>query len=168
MEIMRKILLICISIFCLVGCDYSSKNIAKDKLKDQPVHAYLGGNLKLVYAENSGGLLSLGNELPNKLKLVIFKILVALVMCLLFIYLVYKKAIRKGTFVALLLILSGGLGNLIDRITNDGKVVDFMIMSLFNFHTGIFNIADVYVTTGVIILILSEVVIRKNFKIITS
>ena len=159
---MKKILLICLSIFCLVGCDYSSKSIAKDNLKDQPVHSYLGGNLKLVYAENSGGMLSLGDTLPYKLKLVIFKILVALVMCFFFIYILYKKAIRRGTLVGLILIISGGLGNLIDRIMNDGKVVDFLIMSLYNFHTGIFNIADMYVTAGVIILILSEVVIRKN------
>ena len=161
---MKKILLICLSIFCLVGCDYSSKSIAKDNLKGQPVHYYLSGNVKLVYAENSGGMLSLGNELPSKLKLVIFKILVALVMCFLFIYILYKKAIRKGTLVALILILSGGLGNLIDRIMNDGKVVDFIIMSLYNFHTGIFNIADVYVTAGVIILIFSEILISPTLR----
>jgi len=156
--------LICLSIFCLVGCDYSSKSIAKDNLKGQPVHYYLSGNVKLVYAENSGGMLSLGNELPSKLKLVIFKILVALVMCFLFIYILYKKAIRKGTLVALILIISGGLGNLIDRIMNDGKVVDFIIMSLYNFHTGIFNIADVYVTAGVIILIFSEILISPTLR----
>jgi len=161
---MKKILLICLSIFCLVGCDYSSKSIAKDNLKGQPVHYYLSGNVKLVYAENSGGMLSLGNELPSKLKLVIFKILVALVMCFLFIYILYKKAIRKGTLVALILIISGGLGNLIDRIMNDGKVVDFIIMSLYNFHTGIFNIADVYVTAGVIILIFSEILISPTLR----
>ncbi|MFA6979224.1 MAG: signal peptidase II [Ignavibacteriaceae bacterium] len=161
---MKKILLICLSIFCLVGCDYSSKNIAKDKLKGQPVHSYLGGNIELVYAENSGGLLSLGNDLPNNLRVLIFKIFVTLAMCLLFFYTVLKKGIRKWSLVALILIISGGVGNLIDRIMNEGKVVDFIVMSLNNFHTGIFNIADVYVTIGIIILIFSEIVISPTIR----
>ena len=50
---MKKILLICLIVFCPVGCDYSSKSIAKDKLKGQPVLSNLGGDVKLVYAENS-------------------------------------------------------------------------------------------------------------------
>lgn len=45
---MRKILLICLSIFCLVGCDYSSKSIAKDKLKGKPARPYLSGNLMML------------------------------------------------------------------------------------------------------------------------
>jgi len=156
--------LICLSIFCLVGCDYSSKSIAKDKLKGKPVHSYLGGNIELVYAENSGGMLSLGNDLPNNLRVLIFKIFVAIVMCLLFFYGVFKRGIRKWSLVALILIISGGVGNLIDRIMNEGKVVDFIVMNLYNFHTGIFNIADVYVTTGIIILIFSEIVISPTIR----
>lgn len=164
MRIMRRIILICLSIFCLVGCDYSSKNVAKSELKDKPTHAYLGGNVKLVYAENSGGMLSFGNRLPNNLRIIIFKIFVAIVICLLFFYTILKKGIRKGSLFALILIISGGVGNLIDRIMNEGKVVDFILLGVYNFHTGIFNIADVYVTTGIIILIISEIVFSSTLR----
>ena len=46
-------------------------------------------------------------------------------------------------------IFSGGIGNIIDRIMFDRHVVDFMNLGVNNLRTGIFNFADVYVTTGV-------------------
>jgi signal peptidase II len=54
------------------------------------------------------------------------------------------------------LIISGGIGNLLDRVFNQGKVIDFIILSIGNIHTGIFNIADFYITSGVLLLIIFE------------
>ena len=48
------------------------------------------------------------------------------------------------------LIISGGLGNIIDRIQFDRHVTDFMNIGFRNFRSGIFNFADVYITIGVI------------------
>jgi signal peptidase II len=156
MKILRKILLICISIICLVGCDYTSKKVAKVELKDQPVHTYLAGNLQFVYAENSGGMLSTGSKLEEKTRIVIYKYFVALMLILLFIFLIREKRSGKWRTIGLVLILSGGIGNLLDRFTNDGKVVDFIVVSMFNCHTGIFNIADLYITIGIIVIIVSS------------
>jgi signal peptidase II len=47
----------------------------------------------------------------------------------------------------------GGLGNLIDRITNEGRVVDFVSLGLGPVRTGFFNVADVAVLAGAMLLL---------------
>jgi signal peptidase II len=158
MDPFKKIILIIISVSCLVGCDASSKYIAKKELKGRIGISYLNGIIQLMYAENSGGMLSFGHELPSKIKYLIFQIFVSLMVVLLFVLLTVKKDLKKLQVVSVLLFLSGGLSNLIDRITNSGRVVDFMVINIGNFHSGIFNIADIYITAGVIILIISSFV----------
>ena len=64
-----------------------------------------------------------------------------------------KKNINNKIFViSLSLIISGALGNLIDRIFR-GYVVDFISFTLFNKEMAIFNIADIFITIGVTILL---------------
>ena len=62
-------------------------------------------------------------------------------------------------FISLILVLVGGFGNLIDRIFR-GHVIDFININLFNFP--VFNMADIYITVGAIILL---IVIIKQFFI---
>lgn len=57
------------------------------------------------------------------------------------------------TVVAWSLVLSGGLGNLVDRIINDGRMIDVMNIGIGSLRTGIFNVADVYITVGVVVLV---------------
>ena len=63
----------------------------------------------------------------------------------------------------LALILSGAIGNLIDRLLY-GKVVDFLDLMIGNFHWYIFNIADSSVTIGMILFIIHSIYIepKKN------
>jgi signal peptidase II len=51
------------------------------------------------------------------------------------------------------LIIGGGFGNLLDRFLNDGAVIDFMNLGLGWLRTGIFNVADMAITGGVIFLL---------------
>lgn len=161
MTMIKKIVLVSLSIFCLVGCDYTSKKVARDTLKDTSGHSYLGSSLQLVYVENPGGMLSFGSNLSVKSRLIIFRYVVSFVLVSLFAFTILKKRISNYSLVALILIISGGVGNLIDRITNEGKVIDFIILGISGFRTGIFNIADIYITIGVIALIFSEVFIKN-------
>ena len=160
---LRKILLVCISVLLLVICDLSLKKIAREELKGQPMQVYLGGSLKLIYAENSAGMLSLGNKLPERVRLIIFQIYVPVVLVLLFAYTFFKKGTGLLDMVALILFLSGGSGNLISRLTNNGRVIDFMVIEIFNYSTGIFNLADIYITIGVIVFIISNVSFKKYY-----
>ena len=61
----------------------------------------------------------------------------------------------------LALILSGAIGNLIDRLLY-GKVVDFLDVMIGNFHWYIFNIADSSVTIGMILFIIHSFYIEQN------
>jgi signal peptidase II len=46
------------------------------------------------------------------------------------------------------LVLSGGIGNLIDRIGNEGRVIDFMNLGIGSWRTGVFNVADIVILGG--------------------
>jgi signal peptidase II len=52
--------------------------------------------------------------------------------------------------------LHPGIGNLIDRLFNNGFAIDFMNLGIGSLRTGIFNVADVFVITGAAIFMLSS------------
>ena len=162
MNLIKKVLIIGFSVFILTGCDQASKKIAQSELKDKTIQSYLGGSLQFFYVENSGGMLSFGSELSEKTKFILFQIIVPLILFLLFLYTITKKGLNKWEITALIFFLSGGIGNVIDRILNHGKVIDFIIIEIFDYHTGVFNLADFYVFLGLIILFLSKIISRKH------
>ncbi len=74
-----------------------------------------------------------------------------------FLYAVITKRIKKPVQVAAsALIISGGIGNLIDRIFNDGLVVDFIDFRIINF--AVFNVADICAVVGAGMLAVSVIV----------
>ena len=58
---------------------------------------------------------------------------------------------------AFALIAGGGLGNLYDRLTNTGRVVDFLMVGMGSLRTGIFNVADLAITFGVGLFVLAAI-----------
>jgi signal peptidase II len=83
-------------------------------------------------------------------------VFVTILLVFLFGYIIYKNDLTKIQITAFLLFLGGGFGNLIDRFFNDGKVVDFILLQAGGLHTGIFNVADMYVTTGVFLILFAS------------
>ena len=66
---------------------------------------------------------------------------------------------------SLLMIVGGAIGNVFDRLFNR-SVPDFIDFHIGNFHWFIFNIADVFITIGVIFMILIEIIgNNRNLKI---
>ena len=59
------------------------------------------------------------------------------------------------------MIFGGALGNLYDRIFFRG-VPDFIDFHIANFHWFIFNVADIFITVGVIFMILYELIVNNN------
>lgn len=159
---LKKILIVSLCIVLLLGYDFTTKKIAKYGLTDHTPKSYLGGTVQLIYQENTGGMLSLGSELSGIYKIILFRILVPLVLVLIFAYTVLKKNLSKWQTAAFILLLSGGIGNWLDRILNDGRVSDFIIVGINNFHTGIFNLADLYITIGVIMILFSNIFSKRR------
>lgn len=160
----RRIVFIVLGVLCLVGCDAATKKIAHDELIGKGVQSFAAGHLHLVYMENSGGMLSMGNQLPEKVKFWIFTVGVSIIILVLLVITIMKKELSRWMIFCFTLFISGGIGNLIDRITNEGRVIDFIVIELFGFRTGVFNIADFYITVGVILLILVELIEKLKPK----
>ena len=85
-------------------------------------------------------------------------ILIAIVIIIIFFMLLKSDGFRKYSF---LMIFGGALGNLYDRIFFRA-VPDFLDFHIGNFHWFIFNVADIFITIGIICLIFDEMFFNKN------
>lgn len=151
-----KILLFCLLSVAFISCDRVTKQLAKDHLMNAPVISYFHNTFVLEYAENTGAALSLGDNLPKAASFILLSLLPLGLMVWLFVYFyTNRQKMTVAKTIALALIFSGGLGNLIDRIFFDRHVTDFMNVGISSLRTGIFNVADMCVTAGVIILFFS-------------
>jgi signal peptidase II len=152
-----KVVLFCVLTLVFIGCDQVTKEIAKEHLKDQPARSFYHDTFRLDYAENTGAFLSLGADWSSPIVFWVMNVLPLLFLVALFVY-----ALRKTTSHSLvqllpfLLICSGGLGNIIDRFLYNRHVTDFMNLGFRDFRTGIFNLADVYVSTGVVLMLIFQ------------
>ncbi len=135
-----------------IGCDQLTKQLAIAELKGQPARIYWGGAVRLEYAENPGAFLGLGGELPAATRWVAMVVCNGIVAAVIFMLLVARRQVSPLGFAAAALLLAGAVGNLIDRVRCDGLVIDFMNLGLGPVRTGIFNVADVAITTGAICL----------------
>lgn len=86
-------------------------------------------------------------------------VFLVLLVCLYLVNVLISEKLRKYETFALLMILSGGLGNLIDR-SLWGHVIDFIHLYYENYSFYIFNLADTFITIGVIIYILDLLAIK--------
>ncbi len=157
-----KVFLFVTCFIAFVSCDRVTKNLAKTHLKNKAEISYLNGTFRLIYAENTGAALSLGNDLPKAASFWLLSIL-PLTFLLLFLFYAYRHidSMTVMRVFSLALIFSGGIGNIIDRILYDRHVTDFMYIDFGKIHTGIFNVADICVTAGVIGLLLFRNAERK-------
>ncbi|PID99718.1 MAG: signal peptidase II, partial [Acidobacteria bacterium] len=64
--------------------------------------------------------------------------------------------------VCLSCVIGGGIGNLYDRIFNDGIVIDFMNFGIGSLRTGILNVADLSVTFGAVIFVIMMISAEKK------
>lgn len=166
MKTAKRATIIFLVLISCVGCDQVTKNIAKHNLTKFETISFLNDILRLQYAENQGAFLSLGATIPENIRYLILTCLVSGLLLLLLFYLIKSNRIKNSTTAALSLILAGGTGNLIDRIFNDGRVIDFINIGIGSVRTGVFNIADVAITLGTVWFILLSIRHGKNRKTI--
>jgi signal peptidase II len=131
-----------------VGVDQFTKSLALKHVTQQPVD-FLGGSLRLQLAMNSGAFLGLAGELPETARFWLLTVLNALFLGVVAGILVVRWNMSPARFFAGSMILSGGMGNLIDRIAQNGQVTDFLNVGVGTLRTGIFNVADMAITLGV-------------------
>ncbi len=138
-----------LAVALLVFLDRISKIAAVAAFGAGDTKEFLFGLFQFRYTENTGAAFS--SFADNKSILIVFTALV-IILCL--FVLLAKKVKAKIPVVCLVLIVSGGIGNLIDRIAK-GYVVDFIEPLFMNF--AVFNVADIFITCGAILLMCYEV-----------
>jgi signal peptidase II len=153
----KRLAFIILSTSLFVGCDQTIKGVAKSKLVMGERTSFLGDTFRLSLTENHGAFLGLGSGLPESSRFIIFTALIAAGLFAGLAWLTFSRKLSRLTIVASILVISGGAGNLIDRIFNNGGVIDFLNMGLGSIRTGIFNVADIYITAGALLIVLSSV-----------
>ena len=115
-----------------------------------------GGLARLTYFENPGAFLGLGADLPAPLRFWAFTVVAIVLLTGLAIY-TWRSSTHASTtiLVGASLLVAGGVGNLIDRIYNDGRVIDFMVVGIGWLRTGVFNVADMALMAGVGLTVLA-------------
>lgn len=132
--------------------DRITKLLASNYLEGQDAISLFYNTVIFKYAENSGAFLSLGSNWPEILKYTAL-LAIPIIACLYGLYYCAFKLDDRKLVVVIVSIIGGGLGNLIDRLVNDFRVVDFINFGIGNLRTGILNVADMSVTFGVLFLI---------------
>ncbi len=169
MKTRQKIFLFCLFSLLFIGCDQVTKNLAKDHLVEGVSTSYLNDMVRLIYVQNTGAALGLGDDLHPQLSfwlLSIFPLIVLSGLC--FYALKNARTMRSLELLSFCLIFAGGIGNIIDRILYDRHVTDFLNVGFGDIRTGIFNFADMCVTSGVIGLLFVRLTKSKSKETTTS
>ena len=135
--------------------DLFSKSLIKNNLAiNQSIE--LNNFFNLVYVQNYGvsfGILS--GSVPHW-----FLVIIGLLIVFLIIYLMLNS-IKTSEKLAYFIIIIGAISNIIDRTINS-FVVDFISIHYSNYYWPAFNLADIYITIGIIMLIISFFRVSKE------
>mgnify|MGYP005994187511 FL=1 len=125
------------------------------ELKQILVNNYI--NIYLIWNKGIAfGLLNFSNQ-------IIYNIITLLIVAVSLIIVVLAIRTRNLTGYFFAIIFGGALGNLYDRIKYNA-VPDFIDLHIGNYHWFIFNVADIFISIGVICLIFEELIFNKNDK----
>ena len=134
--------------------DQFSKFLIRQNVDQYSEIKLIGDYFILTNVENSGAFLGMGSDFSPFVKTIFLIILPVIVLICIMIYVYRDKQIDKISLIGFCFIIGGGIANIYDRILY-GSVTDFLFINLGGiFKTGIFNIADLSVTTGMILILL--------------
>ena len=143
-------------VILLVVLDQASKIYLTLVNKTSPIDLeVIRGFFRITYTCNDGAAFSI---LKGKR---VFFIIMTIVVVFLIVYYFLKNKVYWVEKYSLLLIISGAVGNLIDRIMY-GYVIDFLDFIIFGYDFPVFNIADSFITIGAIGLIISILFLNKE------
>lgn len=145
-----------------IAIDQVTKVAVRSTIQIREIIEIIGDKFILTNVYNEGAFLGMGSDMNPTLKLIFLLILPTLVLGYVIYYIVKTKELDRLSLIAFCCIAGGGIANVFDRIMY-GKVTDFFFIDLGGiFRTGIFNVADVSVTTGMIMLLLGGILTQEK------
>jgi signal peptidase II len=130
--------------------------MARESLAASPPVSVLNEFVRFEYTENPGAFLGLGSGLPGEGRFLLLVIFASASLLLTLALILRVRNSGLGPLIGVSLLAGGGVGNLIDRIFNNGAVVDFVRLRIGCVRTGVFNLADVAIMVGVAMLLVSS------------
>ena len=146
-------LLLALLFAATVACDRTTKRLAVQTLAGTPARTFLGGTVTVLYAENTGGFLSLGAGLSPAIRGTVFVGATGLLLVLVSVVIVRRQ--DPWSLLGAALFVAGGASNWVDRAAH-GKVVDFLNLGIGSLRTGVFNVADIAIMAGLLLLVVIE------------
>ncbi len=147
-RIKRMILFLIVAV-CLIVPDQITKQMAVEYLKDVHRVPIIENVLYFLYVENQGAAFGVFQGAQYMFYFITIIVLIGI------LYVVYKTPVGNKYFYPIIfvaeLVFAGAIGNFIDRLSQK-YVVDFIYFSPIDFP--VFNVADIYVTCGCIIMVL--------------
>lgn len=154
MKLSRRSIFILVVIILTIAADQISKIWIRANVAPGNQSKIIGDFFTLHNVENTGAFLGMGSDLNETLRILLLLILPIVVLAFVLRYILKEKSLDKWSLFAFASIIGGGIGNVYDRFVY-GSVTDFWHIDLGGvFRTGIFNMADLSVTTGMIILLI--------------
>ena len=139
-----------------IALDQLSKIWVRNNFENYIETSIIGNVFTLIKVENTGAFLGMGSELSDIPRILLLIILPVIVLISITTYTFLEKTLDKFSVIGFSLIIAGGTANIFDRIVY-GSVTDFLYLNFGSiFKTGIFNIADLSVTTGMILILISS------------
>ncbi len=152
----KRNLLITIIVLLSIASDQISKIWVRNNFESYIETSIIGDVFTLIKVENSGAFLGMGSELSETFRILLLIVLPIIVLVSITVYTYIEKTLDKNSIIGFSLIIGGGIANIFDRIVY-GSVTDFLYLNFGGiFKTGIFNVADLSVTTGMILILISS------------
>ena len=162
MKLNKRIFYILSVIVITIAIDQISKVLvrqhveARTEINPGERISLIGDTFLMMNVENEGAFLGMGSDLNPTLRIILLLILPILVLAFVLRHIIKDKTMDNWSLFAFSSIIGGGIANVFDRIIRS-SVTDFFFIDFGGiFKTGIFNMADVFVTTGMIMLLIAS------------
>lgn len=147
-----------------IAIDQISKFWIRANITPNSKSSIIGDLFTLHNVENTGAFLGLGSDLNPTIKFFLLLLLPLLVLGFVLYQVFVDKKMDKLSLLGFCCIIGGGIANVYDRFAY-GQVTDFFHIDLgYGLKTGIFNMADVSVSTGMVLLLLGAFLKWKKSK----
>lgn len=154
MRLTTRTIIIVVSL--IVGLDQLTKYWIDSSMKLYQSDDIIPGIFALTYVRNTGAAFGFLSEMPDGFRQPFFYLTTGIAIIILVGFLRRLGETEQLARLSVIGILSGAIGNLIDRI-RFGYVIDFLDFSWQGYHWPAFNVADMCITLGVIGLLCSSV-----------